>query len=98
MKKKVNKQAEDSARQKVYHEYKVYRFGFWVFFFLTFFSVLFSVWAISSIYSNFSVVTKILDESFERTNLVLDITSSRMASCQQQVKDCHATVQQKLPG
>ena len=98
MKKKVKSQAEESAMQKKEKECKVYRFGFWVCFFLTFFSVLFSVWAISSIYSNFNVITKILDESFERTNLVLDITSSKIASCEQKVKDCQAAVQQKLPG
>jgi len=67
---------------------KMYKFGFWLFFFLVIFSVTFSVWAISSIYSNFIVVTKILDESFERTNLVMDITSSKITSCEQQVKTC----------
>ena len=69
---------------------KIYRFGFWLFFFLVIFSVLFSVWAMSSIYSNFVVVTKILDESFDRTNLVMDITSSKLIQCQQQVNECKA--------
>jgi len=67
---------------------RMYRFGFWVFFFLVIFSVFFSVWAISSIYSDFKVVTKILDESFERTNLVMDITSNKIMSCEQKLKNC----------
>ncbi len=67
---------------------RMYRFGFWFFFALSIFSVIFSVWAITSIYSNFQVVTKILDQSFERTNLVFDITTSKISSCQQQLNDC----------
>jgi hypothetical protein len=74
--------------QKMKHQYRIYRFGFWFFFFLAIGSVMFSVWAITSIYSNFTVVTKILDESFERTNLVMDITSSKIISCEQRLKNC----------
>jgi hypothetical protein len=95
MKKSVN---ADKAPDRPPHEYKIYRFGFWLFFFLAIFSVVFSVWAITSIYANFTVVTKILDESFERTNFVLDITSSKMIGCEQKVRDCQSTIQQKLPG
>jgi len=69
-------------------EDKVYRFGFWLFFTMIILSVIFSVWAITSIYKGFQVVKTILDESFERTNLVLDVTSSRMSLCQTQLKEC----------
>jgi hypothetical protein len=81
----------NSHLHKAESDAKLYKFGFWLFFFLVIFSVTFSVWAISSIYTNFRTVTKILDESFERTNLVLDITSSKISSCEQQVKDCQVT-------
>ena len=67
---------------------RFYRFGFWLFFILVIFSVAFSVVAINSIYSNFQVVTNILDESFERTNLVLDITSSKINSCTSELEEC----------
>lgn len=74
--------------QKTESQARMYRFGFWLFFFLVLFSVTFGVWAISSIYKNFQVVTNILDESFERTNLVLDITSSKIQSCESSLKQC----------
>jgi heme/copper-type cytochrome/quinol oxidase subunit 3 len=80
--------------KKTESEARMYRMGFWVFFVLVIFSVTFSVWAISSIYSNFQVVTKILDQSFERTNLVLDITSSRIAGCQADVKECYDALEE----
>lgn len=67
---------------------RIYKIGFWIFFCLALFSVVFSVWAVGSIYSNFQVVTQILDESFERTNLVFDITSSRITSCETEVREC----------
>jgi len=67
---------------------RMYKFGFWLFFVLAIFSVTFSVWAISSIYTNFQTVTNILDESFERTNLVLDITSSKINSCEEEIAEC----------
>ena len=74
--------------QRVEANVRFYRFGFWLFFILVIFSVAFSVVAISSIYNNFQVVTNILDESFERTNLVLDITSSKISSCTSELEDC----------
>jgi hypothetical protein len=95
MKKSVN---ADKAPDRPPHEYKIYRFGFWLFFFLAIFSVVFSVWAISSIYTNFTVVTKILDESFERTNFVMDITSSKITSCEQRVRDCQSQLGQRPVG
>lgn len=96
-KRKVSKKTiEDNVRKDIEHELllrresknKVYKFGFWIFFVLAVFSVAFSVWAISSIYSNFQAVTKILDQSFDRTNLLLDITSSKIFSCQSQLQEC----------
>ena len=83
----LKKIAQQHHRRKESHQ-RMYKFGFWIFFALTLFSVVFSVWAVTSIYANFQVVTKILDESFERTNLVLDITSSKITSCEQNFKDC----------
>jgi hypothetical protein len=82
---------------KIHHtktqtEIKLYRFGFWLFFLLILASVGFSIWAISSIYLNYQVVTQILDESFDRTNLVLDITSSKITTCDQQLKECQSIV------
>ncbi|MBN1545017.1 hypothetical protein JW898_06170 [Candidatus Woesearchaeota archaeon] len=74
--------------EKTESQARMYRFGFWLFFFLVIFSVTFSVWAISSIYRNFQVVTKILDESFDRTNLVMDITSSKIQNCESSLKQC----------
>jgi len=73
---------------------KIYHFGFWLFFFLTLFSVIYSVWAITSIYTSYKVVTKILDESFERTNLVLDITGGEMTACQEKLKSCESSLSQ----
>jgi hypothetical protein len=93
-----NKRTAKDAADRPPHEYKIYRFGFWLFFFLAIFSVVFSVWAISSIYANFTVVTKILDESFERTNFVLDITSSKMIGCEQKVRDCQSQLGQRPVG
>lgn len=92
MRKSISDSKKASAAEelkKVQHA-KMYRFGFWVFFFLVIFSVLFSVWAITSIYADFKVVTKILDESFDRTNFVLDITSGKIASCENQLTQCRA--------
>ncbi len=74
--------------KKIQANARFYRFGFWLFFILVIFSVAFSVVAINSIYANFQVVTNILDESFERTNLVLDITSSKINSCTAELEDC----------
>jgi hypothetical protein len=89
-------------RKRTESESKMYRFGFWLFFVLVILSVGFGVWAISSIYENFAVVTKILDESFERTNLVLDITSSKISSCEHELKTCQAgngsALAQPVPG
>jgi hypothetical protein len=73
-------------------QHRAYKLGFWIFFFLALFSVLFSVLALNSIYTSFKVVTKILDESFERTNLVMDITSSRITSCESKVRQCQDTL------
>ncbi|MFH1064665.1 MAG: hypothetical protein V1729_06285 [Candidatus Woesearchaeota archaeon] len=70
---------------------RLYRLGFWLFFVLIIMSVGFSVWAISSIYSNYQIVTKILDESFDRTNLVLDITTSKIMSCQENLRECQVS-------
>ncbi|MBW2967979.1 hypothetical protein KY362_05830 [Candidatus Woesearchaeota archaeon] len=69
-------------------EQKLYKFGFWLLFFVTLSSVLFSIWSISSIYSNFRTVTKILDDSFERTNLIMDISTSKISSCQSELANC----------
>lgn len=77
-----------SHEKRLEKNVRVYRFGFWLFFILVIFSVAFSVVAITSIYNNFQVVTKILDESFERTNLVLDITSSKISSCESELQQC----------
>jgi len=71
---------------------RLYRLGFWLFFVLIIMSVTFSVWAISSIYENYKVVTRILDESFDRTNLVMDITSSKITSCQEGLQECQMIV------
>ncbi|MFC1741716.1 hypothetical protein ACFL3V_04235 [Nanoarchaeota archaeon] len=79
---------EISRQKKKELRRKVYKFGFWLFFALALFSVMFSVVTISSVYRNFQVVTRILDQSFERTNLVLDITSSKIESCQQKLEEC----------
>ena len=86
VKKGIQKEKMDAHDKKN----RMYRFGFWLFFALALFSVMFSVWAITSIYSNFQVVTKILDQSFERTNLVFDITSSKISSCQNQLMQCRS--------
>ncbi len=88
IRKEVLKDLADKHDQRLQQKCKTYRLAFWLSFVLVIFSVLFSTWAITSIYSNFQVVTKILDESFERTNLVLDITSSRISACQQEVLEC----------
>ncbi|MBW2972206.1 hypothetical protein KY359_04185 [Candidatus Woesearchaeota archaeon] len=92
MRKEVLMDLAHQHHQKTESKARMYRFGFWLFFFLVIFSVTFSVWAISSIYTNFQVVTKILDESFERTNLVMDITSSKIQSCENQLKNCQIDV------
>jgi hypothetical protein len=92
----VDNEFAKHSQHKAESDVKMYKFGFWLFFFLVIFSVTFSVWAISSIYSNFQVVTKILDESFERTNLVLDITSSKISSCEQKVRDCPSAAPEPL--
>lgn len=73
-------------------EHRIYKFGFWLFFFITLVSVLFSIWSISSIYSNFRVVTKILDDAFERTNLVMDISTGKISSCQAELEQCRETM------
>lgn len=90
------KKIEEVIRKDLEHERlirresksRIYKFGFWLFFALAIFSVVFSVWAISSIYSNFQVVTKILDQSFDRTNLLMDITASKISGCQAQLQEC----------
>lgn len=84
----VLKDIEHDRLKKRDAKHRIYRMGFWLFFVLAIFSVVFSVWAISSIYSNFRVVTNILDQSFERTNLVLDITTSKISSCQNELQEC----------
>ena len=92
------KQLLEQVSQSLNSDTKLYKVGFWLFFLLAIFSVTFSVFAISSIYSNFQTVTKILDESFERTNLVLDITSGKISSCSQQLVSCKAGQQPSPTG
>ncbi len=72
-------------------EMRMYRFGFWFFFILIIFSVLFSVFAIASIYTNFQVVTNIMSESFDRTNMVLDVTSAKIMRCENSLKNCQTS-------
>jgi hypothetical protein len=93
-----NRQLLMQISQSLNSDTKLYKIGFWLFFLLAIFSVTFSVWAISSVYSNFQAVTKILDESFDRTNIVMDITSGKIASCNQQLSACRAGQEPTPPG
>jgi len=87
-----------SALKELAHEHhrhiesdaKIYRFGFWIFFMLVLLSVGFSMLTISTLYSNFNIVTKILDESFDRTNLVMDISSGKIANCEMKLDECES--------
>jgi heme/copper-type cytochrome/quinol oxidase subunit 3 len=101
-----NKDKEESLRHEMAQKHqkrteseaKLYRLGFWIFFFILIFGVGFSMWAISSIYKNYVDVTEMLDESFERTNLVLDVTSSKVTLCEQQLDECQTALEKARGG